>query len=269
MDDPNNWINGYDLNTAIDIAIPLQFNGPQPNAFGADAARSEACEFAGFVGDTRRGGSCNFETLTFIPHCNGTHTECVGHITHERIAIRDCLREAFLEAWLCTVTPVEASETSDTYPKMSDGDLVITRSEIEAAEINGDSGSAALIVRTHPNDEGKMSRIYRDTRVPYFSSEAMDTIVKMGFRHLLVDLPSIDRLYDDGKLANHRRFWHVAPDSFETSAETRMHATVTELIFVPDSVADGRYALNLQIAAFMSDASPSRPILFPRFDRSP
>jgi hypothetical protein len=34
------------------------------------------------------------------------------------------------------------------------------------------------------------------------------------------------------------------------------------MIFVDSSVNDGSYILNLQIASFENDASPSKPILF-------
>ena len=91
----------------------------------------------------------------------------------------------------------------------------------------------------------------------------MEYIVGLGFRHLLVDLPSIDRLYDEGRLSNHRVFWNVEQGSFETTAQTRRDHTVTELIYVQNDVEDGRYLLNLQIAPFHTDASPSRPLLFP------
>src|SRR6185369_11197614 len=97
---------------------------------------------------------------------------------------------------------------------------------------------------------------------PYFTAEAMEYIVGRGFKHLLVDLPSIDRLFDEGKLANHRIFWNVERGSFEVNAGTRRNSTITELIYVPDVVEDGEYLLNLQIAPFESDASPSRPLLF-------
>ena len=90
----------------------------------------------------------------------------------------------------------------------------------------------------------------------------MRFLVDRGFRHLLVDLPSIDRLFDEGKLLNHRMFWKVNPGAFETNAETRTNSTVTELVYVPNEVPDGEYLLNLQIAPFASDAAPSRPVLF-------
>jgi len=125
------------------------------------------------------------------------------------------------------------------------------------------SGTAALILRTLPNDDSKMSRSYGDNNIPpYCLADAMEYIVECGFKHLLVDMPSIDRLFDEGKLTNHRTFWNVEQGSFEANAATRINSTITELIYVPDEVIDGKYLLNLQIAPFESDAAPSRPVLF-------
>ncbi|MEO8650533.1 MAG: cyclase family protein [Acidobacteriota bacterium] len=239
---------GYEFDPAkpLDISIPLNFGGPQPNAYGAEPATAEAVEAGSLVGDTRRGGSCNFEQYTLVPQCSGTHTECVGHITHERISVRDCLKDAFVAATLVSVRPAKP------------GEPLIT-SEMLAEFRPGDE---ALIVRTLPNDDGKLTRVYNEEIPPYFSGEAMELMVEAGIRHLLVDLPSIDRIYDEGQLANHRIFWNVAPGSFEITVESRVDATITELIYVPGSIADGAYLLNLQIAPFAADAAPSRPILF-------
>ncbi len=258
----------------IDISIPLRFNGPQPNAYGVKMAASKPVEAGDLVGDIRLGGSVNFEQYTFIPHCNGTHTECVGHITNERISVRDCLQDIFISALLISVSP-EWTGGSD--------DLVITREAIETAVKSGagagatgllqsgletefqppaHAGGSALIVRTLPNDDSKMTREYGDVIPPYFSTEAMAYIVEYGFKHLLVDLPSIDRIFDDGKLTNHRMFWNVEKGSVETYENTRINSTITELIYVPNEVADGEYLLNLQIAPFDADAAPSRPVLF-------
>jgi hypothetical protein len=74
--------------------------------------------------------------------------------------------------------------------------------------------------------------------------------------HLLLDLPSVDREEDGGRLAAHKAFWGLPEDP-------RPRATITELIYAPPEVADGTYLLNIQLAAFENDASPSRPILFP------
>jgi kynurenine formamidase len=233
-----------DADSAIDISIPLRFNGPQPNAYGVDRAVSKPVEAGEMIGDTCRGGSVNFEQYTFIPHCNGTHTECVGHITHERISVRYCLKDIFIPALLISVTS-ESSDESD--------DLLITRRTVETAMsepravATGFSGTA-LIIRTLPNDDSKLTRQYGETDIPpYFTKDAIEFIVECGFKHLLVDLPSIDRIFDDGKLLNHRLFWNVAPGSFEVGPKTRIKNTITELIYVPNEVPDVEYLLNLKI----------------------
>lgn len=256
-----------DLSAPIDISIPLDFNGPQPNAYGVEPARSQACESGDLVGDTRRGGSCNFEQYTLIPHCNGTHTECVGHITHERLSVMDCLVDAFIPAVLISVEPEPASAARERYASsFEQSDPVISARSIEhrlkVSGWNHTAGTAALVVRTHPNSEEKLAWRYGEDISPYFTNEAVKLIVASGFSHLLVDLPSIDRMYDEGKLSNHRIFWNVEPSSFETNPNTRKHSTITELIYVPNEVSDGLYLLNLQIAPFAADVSPSRPLLF-------
>ena len=244
----------------LDISIPLLFNGDQPNAYGVEPARSEPCEAGEMVGDTRRGGSCNFEQYTFIPHCNGTHTECVGHITNKRMSVQSCLQDVFVTASLTTIEPSYASDTNESYSIAIDpADRLITRKKLEAANV---PPNRALIIRTLPNDDRKRKRRYLNPVPAYFTTEAMEFIVEGGYAHLLVDLPSIDRLFDDGNLSNHRIFWNVEPKSFEATAATRLASTITELIYVPNDIEDGIYVLNLQIAPFATDASPSRPLLF-------
>lgn len=257
----------FDLANPTDLSIPMHFGGPQPNAYGVEPATSEACEYGDLVGDTRRGGGCNFEQHTLIPHCNGTHTECVGHITDERISVRDCLRDALMPAALVSITPVMLVDSGETYPNQAaDDDPVITSSAL-ASSLNSVGWAAgelsALIVRTLPNSDEKLSRLYRDDIPPYFTTEAMRMLDERGLRHLICDLPSIDRLHDGGRLANHRVFWNMEADSRVAGPDARRNRTVTELMYAPDKAADGVWLLNLQIAPFASDAAPSRPVIFP------
>ncbi|MBS1797667.1 MAG: cyclase family protein [Acidobacteria bacterium] len=258
-----------DLAAPLDISIPLEFNGPQPNAYGVERATSEPCAAGALVGDTRRGGSCNFERYELIPHCSGTHTEGVGHLTHERISIRDCLRDTFIPAVLLSIEPEPARETNETYSiKLAPADPLITRQSLAAAldQIRNPKSEirnpTALIVRTLPNDAGKPARAYLDEIPPFFSTAAIEWMREKRFRHLLVDLPSIDRLFDEGRLSNHRLFWNVGAGEFAVTEKSFRHHTITELIFVPDEIPDGEYLLNLQIPPFMTDAAPSRPVLF-------
>ena len=259
----------YDLENPIDISIPLRFDGPQPNAYGVEPASAEPVRAGELIGDTRRGGSCNFERFTLVPHCNGTHTECVGHLTHERISVRDSLKDVFVRAVLISVVPSPAKMAGETYPvEFGEDDWLITRESLQnaLAVVRNDGNEVAfeaVIVRTVPNNDAKLERVYAgDPMPPYFSTEAMEFIVELGISHLLVDLPSIDRLFDDGKLSNHRIFWKIETQVFHVSPESRIDATITELVYAPSEVPDGEFLCNLQIAPFASDASPSRPLLF-------
>ncbi|MGI9035896.1 MAG: cyclase family protein [Pyrinomonadaceae bacterium] len=253
----------------IHIAIPLNFNGAQPNAYGVEKALSKPCKTGEIIGDTRRGGSCNFEQIKFIPHCNGTHTESVGHITRARISVHDCLKDSFILANLISVETENANETNETYAvKLNENDQLITRKTLENARRKmqnakyDDEFSQALIIRTLPNDESKLSKTYFKQIPPFFSTEAMQFIAELKIKHLLVDAPSIDRIFDDGKLSNHRIFWNVEQGSFEVTEKTLAHNTITELIYVANEIEDGVYLLNLQVAPFATDAAPSRPVIF-------
>ena len=254
-----------DTENPIDISIPLDFYGPQVNAFGVEKASSKPCEAGSLIGDTRRGGSCNFEQITLIPHCNGTHTECVGHITNERISVQECLQDAFILANLISIEPEKGLETDETYVvELNADDQLITKRTLEAALTRHQLPTTdyALIIRTIPNSLDKLSQTYHDVVPPFFSTEAMEYLNEIGVKHLLVDLPSIDRIYDEGKLSNHRIFWNLEQGKFEVCGEDFKDKTVTELIYVPDEIEDGSYLLNLQIAPFAADAAPSRPLLF-------
>ena len=39
--------------------------------------------------------------------------------------------------------------------------------------------------------------------------------------------------------------------------------SLTEMIYVPDGIPDGLYWLHLELAPLVSDATPSRPVLYP------
>ncbi|MDA0652583.1 MAG: cyclase family protein [Proteobacteria bacterium] len=242
-----------DLARPRSLAIPLLFDGAQPGFFAAPPASAAPYKGGNFVGDTGLGGSCNVSEIRIVPHCNGTHTENVGHIVRTDVPVHASVAQGLMPALVISVTPS---------PDRATGDRTISRQDLAGVKKMDDV--AALIVRTLPNLPSKKSVIYDDRHAPpYFSEDAMRHIVDEGFRHLLVDFPSIDRTHDQGALANHRLFWNVAPGSKETGPETRTDKTVTEMIFVDDRVADGLYLLDLQVPAWHSDAAPSNPVLYP------
>ena len=112
-----------------------------------------------------------------------------------------------------------------------------------------------------PNVESKKHKNYSNTNPAYLLEEAAIFICESGIKHLLIDLPSVDREEDEGKLLAHKAFWNVK-DVNNLNVDARLDCTITEMIFVDDTVKDGSYILNLQIASFENDASPSKPILY-------
>ena len=257
------WI--ADVAYARDLSIPLHFDGAQPIFFGAPAASAAPLRSGDFVGDVNRGASCNCSHYSLTPHCNGTHTECVGHVTRDRVAIREIGIEPLSPALLVTVTPETAATTDDfSDPPPRAGDRLITRRALQASTGPDMAGCRALVVRTLPNAPDKQHRDYdAGAMAPYFSIQAMHWLVQHDIRHLVVDLPSVDRAADDGRLTTHRIFWGLPPGSTDAAAATRRRCTITEMAYMSDDIADGWYLLNLQVPPFMSDAAPSRPILYP------
>lgn len=240
------------------IAIPVHFDSEQLSAFGAPPAQKQVYKADGFTGSVAQGGSCNCETYTITPHCNGTHTESVGHITENNVYIHDALQDALVPALVVTVMPETAAACGESYNEsLQPDDLVITQKSLEANPLTRHIG--ALVVRTLPNDDEKMAKDYGEAMPPYFTTEALDYIATSKVKHLLVDVPSVDRMDDGGALINHRAFWGMGAGETRAAVSPK---TITELIYVPDAVKDGLYLLNLQVAPLLADAAPSRPVLY-------
>ncbi len=263
-----------DLDRPVSLAIEVEFTGEEPRHFGAPRASARPLVVPGFTGSVAAGASCNCSTLTLTPHCNGTHTECVGHLTTQPLDAFRVVPAGWLPAALLTVAPdrpQESGETSDPAPRPQD-ELVTRRLLAAAWTARGISGGSdllasgaparALVLRTLPNPPDKRHRDYTQGAAPYLSREAAQWLVDRGIEHLVVDLPSIDRIDDAGRLTAHRIFFGLPPGARELPLARRAHCTVTELAYVPDSAADGEYLLELQVPALGGDAVPSRPLLY-------
>jgi arylformamidase len=259
---------GVDLSHPVELALELDFSADQPRHFGAPRASARAFEAPGFKGSVARGSSCNCEVITLIPHCNGTHTECAGHLTRERLDAWRVVPRGFMPALLLSVAP-EPPAGEDSEPLPQAGDELITQRALERAwPASAPWAPCALIIRTLPNTEEKRVRDYTAQTPPYLSQQAAGLLVSRGILHLIVDVPSIDRAHDEGRLTAHRIFFGLPPAATALAAAKRPEATITELAFVPDAVADGAYLLELQVPALAGDAVPSRPLLYPLVERS-
>jgi len=260
-----------DIEHPHSIAIALNFDGEQPNHFGADTAKRQPLQAGSFIGDTTKGGSCNVDSIQLVPHCNGTHTESIHHISNQKVSVGAIFNQSLSIACVISIEPKLAEATNDSYfPTLQDADRVIDKAQLQAA-LNNETLQhiESLVVRCVPNHDVKKSYRYDDTnQPPFFTQEAMMWLADSPIKHLLVDFPSVDKMYDGGHLTNHHIYWNLEADSHQLTDTARCDRTITEMIFVPDDIADGIYCLNLQIPAFELDAAPSRPILYPLIECS-
>lgn len=238
-----NWTVEIDLADPIDISIPLQHGLSNPNCFFAPPPEIWPVRTDSFVGLVTEGSPVNFQNLKVNPHGNGTHTECVGHISAEPRTINQCLKRFHFLGQLVSIYP----------QKSVNGSKVIHRDLLSS--MLGPHPAPAVIIRTLPNDDSKLSRQYSGSHPPFFAPEAIHWLVEKGVQHLLTDLPSVDPEEDGGALAAHRAFWQYPKN-------IRQEATITELVYVPEAVVDGYFVVNLQICSLEMDASPSKPILY-------
>lgn len=242
-----------DLSKAIDISIPLVNTDANPIAWYLDIPEISPVVIEDWVGKVSAGkSSTNFNTIVFNPHAHGTHTECLGHITHDFYNVNDSLKKYFFFAQLITITP----------ELQVGGDYVITLKQIETAWHA--NNQKAIIIRTIPNEVSKQHAKYSHTNPPYLCDKAATFLREHGIEHLLIDLPSVDREQDEGRLLAHKAFWNVK-DTYHLNKDARLEATITEMIYVPNEVRDGMYFVNIQLASFVNDASPSKPVLYQIF----
>jgi arylformamidase len=251
-----------DLACGVSLAAEVDFAGDGPRHFGAPAASSEPFAAPGFSGSVATGASCNCRTITLTPHCNGTHTECVGHLTHEQVDAHRVIPLGLIPAILVSVRPERAEETREsTDPAPRSGDRLITRRALESGwpELASRVHPRAIVIRTSPDDRPPHSA---GEPPPYLSKEAALVLVERGIEHLVVDVPSIDRTHDEGRLTAHRTFFGLPPRVSTLTQAERPHCTITELARVPDHIPDGWYLLEIQAPALGGDAVPSRPLLY-------
>ena len=107
----------------------------------------------------------NFNNIMFNPHAHITHTECCGHITENFFSINDVLKSYFFDAQLITIEP-EGIENK-----------IITLNQIK--EITLHEGVKALVIRTLPNKEEKITANYTNTNPPLLDVNIANYLINL------------------------------------------------------------------------------------------
>lgn len=224
-----------DLSTGIDISIAVG-KIDEVSAYGIPKSEISIYKDGGFVGDVSSGGSCNVRNINMNPHGNGTHTECVGHVSKNYKTIYETISDFHFAATLISVNVEESIKAEDL------------------AFLNELPRTKGLIIRTIPNTKAKLRANYSTETAVYIHPLAMQLINELEYEHLIVDLPSVDHATDP-ILQSHKIYWELEKDENSTK-------TITELVYIPNTVTDGMYLVNLMLPSIYCDAVPSKPILY-------
>ena len=231
-----------DLTHSLDISIAIRKSG-NVNCYFLDDPSFAYFESPQFSGNLSAGGSVNCEKIALYPHASGTHTECALHVANVDFDMRHIQIPALQLCKLITVKPQLAGD-----------DKII---DIKALGIDSNPEHLeAIVVRTLPNEADKLHKNYSDTNPIFFDPDALTHLKDLGFKHILTDLPSIDKESDEGRLSA-RKNW------FLINGIAPKDRTITELIFVEKQIKDGIYGLSMQVPSLQTDAVPSRILLYP------
>ena len=239
-----------DFDQPLDISIHTNESSACAKAWYVDPITIEPVMTDQFTGSVKAGGTVNFRNIFFNPHGNTTHTECVGHIATEVYNLQEHLTKYLFKAQLITLAPIKYQGEVSEWRKTGDAILILE-------QFKGliDEDTDAIIIRTTPNSDAKQTLQWSSTNWPYMDHAAASYLAEIGIKHLLIDLPSVDREFDGGKMLSHRAFWNYPND-------IRFDATITEMIYVKNEISDGTFFLSLQPASFINDASPCKPVLY-------
>lgn len=236
-----------DLSKPIDLSLPMREGGEGVRAWYVGPVIMDPVRNGDMVYAVSDGAPVNFRNVHFNPHGHGTHTESVGHISPEIHPVGGLLKRFFFTAQLVSLMP----ETR----RAPDGrtDAVITLEQLR--NVVNERPPEALVIRTLPNDPNAAAHQWSGSNPCYLQSTACAWLRSIGVKHLLLDLPSVDREEDGGVLAAHHAFWDF-PGTVD------LERTITEMLHVPAEVSDGEYLLDLQLPNWMNDAAPSRPVIY-------
>ena len=202
-----------DFSEPIDISIPIDVSKKAVNAWYLDDPTIFAEEFDGQKIKVSEGAAVNFNSIQFNPHSHITHTECAGHITKKVHSINKNLSQFFFLAEVVTIVPEQ----------LENEDFVISKKQLQFNL--GNKKRDAIVIRTLPNLSSKKSKRYSNTNPTYLLQEAAIYLREKGIKHLLIDLPSVDKEKDNGELLSHNAFWNTSKSSPQACSTFRTEAS--------------------------------------------
>lgn len=204
----------FGLGKPLRVSREVLFRGgtQAPNAFHLTPISSRTVELEGqFTGDVRRGGSCNVDTLCYVPH-GLTHLETSAHILNRDTnppTVKDIPPEKLSGMALL----IDLSDMGQDTGKKIAWETVqakLDRNRLPISMLAIKTASSLL-----PQDYDFSGKDFL-----YLAAETAKGIhdYKTADSHidcLILDLPSIDRESDGGKLLAHRGFFGLPDTGFD------------------------------------------------------
>jgi len=225
------------------------------NAFHLPGIHSRTVEFEGqFIGDVNRGGSCNVDLLSYVPH-GLTHIETAAHILNadaDPPTVKDIPLEHLSGiAYLIDLTHLDAEPGRQIPWKEVESKLKKNALPVSILALK----TRASLLPAHYDFSGKdflsLSPGTAKGIHDYAFFAAGSPPVRQPINCLLLDLPSIDPEADGGKLLAHRYFFGLAKTGY--IEEDREKRALVELAWFSD-LDEGYYYAAITPPSFQANA---------------
>lgn len=111
----------YDLEQGFAICIPFHQGPDQVNCYYAPPFSVSPVVMGDFTGEISSGAPVNYRNISVNPHGNGTHTECLAHISDADLDVHAALTDSFFPVQVLTIAP----------HRLTNGDQVLRFREAE------------------------------------------------------------------------------------------------------------------------------------------
>jgi kynurenine formamidase len=262
--DSHQNIQRFTLGEPVSVSREVLFT-PQtktPNAFYLPAIGAKTVEFEGqFIGDVNRGGSCNVDVLSYVPH-GITHMETSAHILSKDSNppyVNDIPRRQ-LNGIVYLIDLTQPAEGSNPGAVLGDKPGQTIPWEIIEKKLKSNTLPISMLALKTKGSLLPQDYDFSGKDFLAVSPEAAKGIHDYGIDCLLLDLPSIDPESDGGKLLAHRAFFGLPETGVH--AQDREKRALVELAWFAN-LEEGYYYASITPPPFQANAVTTGIVFHP------
>ncbi len=255
----------FAMGTPVSVAREVYFRDEikTPNAFHLPTPRTSTLEVKNqLTGDVDRGGTCNVDVLSYVPH-GLTHLETSAHVLGPKVqppTVIDIPQEYFsglvylIDLSRLKAGPGDQIPAAAIKPTLEKNALPITMLAIKtrASRLSQHYDFSGEKFLSLSPEAAQLIHDYRFTAPPPSKGKNKEKKkIVSQIQGLIVDLPSLDAESDGGKLLAHRRFFGL-PDT-GTEAEDKEKRFAVELAWF-EQLSEGYYYATITPPRFQTNA---------------